>query len=309
MKKIIILLFLLIVVSCSKEYESQKSFENTMSLFQSGDQNQIIKILNNNSFDESLFEIAPFYLEYFKMIKYEIIDIKEKKDASTIKFSVEVPDLSEYTTDPKIKTVMNIIENPECKKEKIAFRVINGAYLEILKRNDLKYVKKEFTLNMEKRDNKWTIDKNSPDIEQLTSFLKGGLDKTYNEIIKTKSFKKGERGVTSCTAQTVTEISIIENPNYTLDDGNILLMVKFIKESVTSEAISTPTPEQYQIETKNGKLIKPSMGTSYDKYSYEKLPVGKKMEQILTYEIPKDQASKFIIVIAGIKIASYDLEL
>ena len=48
MKKIIILLFLLILMSCSKESGSQKSFENLMSTFQSGNEDQIIKISERN---------------------------------------------------------------------------------------------------------------------------------------------------------------------------------------------------------------------------------------------------------------------
>ena len=68
-------------MSCSKESGSQKSFENLMSTFQSGNEDQIIKIsernFSDNPFNQYLFEDAPFYLKSFKKIKYKIIEVKE----------------------------------------------------------------------------------------------------------------------------------------------------------------------------------------------------------------------------------------
>ena len=209
MKKIVISLFLLILMSCSKGPESQKAFENIMSAFQSGDPKQITKIsnedLSNNPFDESFFEQAPFYLEHFKKIKYKIIEVKEEKDTSTIKFSIEAPDLFEYAPEVFQKLLGLAFSG---SSEEMITKAMNSDYSEILKKSDLKYINKELTLNMIKKDGKWIIDKNSPDIEKFASILIGGLDKvnndgsasTENEKVETKFFKKGERGVISKTA-------------------------------------------------------------------------------------------------------------
>ena len=319
MKKIIISLFLLILMSCSKGPESQKAFENIMSAFQSGDPKQITKIsnedLSNNPFDESFFEQAPFYLEHFKKIKYKIIEVKEEKDTSTIKFSIEAPDLFEYAPEVFQKLLGLAFSG---SSEEMIYKSMNSDYSEILKKSDLKYINKELTLNMIKKDGKWIIDKNSPDIEKFASILIGGLDKvnndgsasTENEKVETKFFKKGERGVISKTAQTVTDVTIIEKPDFhKLNDGNELLVIKLTKENISDDVVTAVSPEQYQIETKDGMLIKPTFGTGHDKYNYDDLPVGNKIEQILSFEVPKGQASKLLIIVDGQKIVNYDLGL
>ncbi|MDR2879814.1 MAG: hypothetical protein LBV03_07875 [Fusobacteriales bacterium] len=182
MKKIVILLFLLILTGCSKGPESQKAFENIMSTFQSGNQKQIVKIsnedLSNNPFEESFFEQSPFYLEHFKKIKYKIIEVKEEKDTSIIKFSIEAPDLFEYA--PEVFQALLGLAFSGASEEMIA-KTVNADYLEILKKSDLKYVKKELTLNMVKKDEKWIIDENSPDINEFTAILIGESDQMNDD--------------------------------------------------------------------------------------------------------------------------------
>ena len=56
-------------------------------------------------------------------------------------------------------------------------------------------------------------------------------------------------------------------------------------------------------------LIKPTFGTGHDKYNYDDLPVGNNIEQILSFEVPKGQASKLLIIVDGQKIVNYDLGL
>ena len=48
MKKIIILLFLLILMSCSKTPESQKAFESIMAALQSGNSEHVTKVSNED---------------------------------------------------------------------------------------------------------------------------------------------------------------------------------------------------------------------------------------------------------------------
>ena len=173
MKKIIILLFLLILMSCSKESGSQKSFENLMSTFQSGNEDQIIKIsernFSDNPFNQYFFEEAPFYLQSFKKIKYKIIEVKEENNTSTIKFSIEAPNLFEYAPEVFQKVLAASYAGTT---QEMATKTMNNEYLEILKKNNLKYVKKELILNMLKKDGKWIIDENSPDITEFTSIIK-----------------------------------------------------------------------------------------------------------------------------------------
>ena len=175
MKKIIISLFLLILMSCSKVPESQKTFENIMLAFQSGDPKQITKIsnedLSSKPFDESFFEQAPFYLEHFKKIKYKIIEVKEDKNTATIKFLIEAPNLSEYSIEPYLKLSTSQLTFSGYNKKEILFQATNAAYSSILARNDLKYIKKELSLNIVKKRGKWVIDENSPDFIEFVAVL------------------------------------------------------------------------------------------------------------------------------------------
>ena len=175
MKKIIILLFLLILMSCSKESGSQKSFENLMSTFQSGNEEQIIKIsernFSDNPFNQYFFEEAPFYLQSFKKIKYKIIEVKEDKNTATIKFLIEAPNLSEYSIEPYLKLSTSQLTFSGYNKKEILFQATNAAYSSILARNDLKYIKKELSLNIVKKKGKWVIDENSPDFIEFVAVL------------------------------------------------------------------------------------------------------------------------------------------
>ena len=317
MKKIIISLFLLILMSCSKVPESQKTFENIMLAFQSGDPKQITKIsnedLSSKPFDESFFEQAPFYLEHFKKIKYKIIEVKEEKDTSTIKFSIEAPDLFEYAPEVFQKLLGLAFSG---SSEEMIYKSMNSDYSEILKKSDLKYTNKELTLNMVKKDGKWTIDKNSPHIEQFASILIGGLDKVNNdgsasnEKVETKFFKKGERGIITLTAQTVVSAEIIEKPKYhDIKEGNEVLLIKLLKENISEQVVSGSSMEKYQIETKDGLLIKPTIIGELTDYNYDDLPVGNKIEQTLVYEVPKGQAKNLVFIDGGVKHVSFDLGL
>ena len=317
MKKIIISLFLLILMSCSKGPESQKAFENIMSSYQSGDPKQIIKISKENFpngvFEESFFDQTPFYLDHFKKIKYKIIEVKEEKDTSIIKFTIEAPDLFEYAPEVFQKLLGLAFSG---SSEEMISKAMNSDYSEILKKSDLKYVNKELTLNMVKKDGKWTIDKNSPDIEQFASILIGGLDKvnndgsTSNEKVETKFFKKGERGVITLTAQTVVSVEIIEKPKFhDIKEGNEVLLIKLLKENISEQVVSGSSMEKYQIETKDGLLIKPTIIGELTDYNYDDLPVGNKIEQTIVYEVPKGQAKNLVFIDGGVKHVSFDLGL
>ena len=169
MKKIfVLLLFLLSIMSCDKKPESQKTFENFMLALQTGD---IKKMTLNNQFDESFFKEFPIYLEQFKMIKYEILEVKEKRNTSTIKILIEAPDLIEYFPEVVMKIRISKITSREAGR-----KFFDNYFLEILKKDDLKYKKNEITLNMIKRHGKWEIDQNSPDFTKFILSITGGLN-------------------------------------------------------------------------------------------------------------------------------------
>ena len=56
-------------------------------------------------------------------------------------------------------------------KKEILFQATNAAYSSILARNDLKYIKKELSLNIVKKRGKWVIDENSPDFIEFVAVL------------------------------------------------------------------------------------------------------------------------------------------
>lgn len=319
MKKIVTLLFLLILIGCSKTPESQKTFESIMNTLQSGNSNEIVKnsneVFTNNPFEESFFEQAPFYLEHFKKIKYKIIEVKEEKETSTIKVSIEAPDLFDYAPDIFQKLISLSFSGAS---EEMINKTLSNDFLEILKNKELKYTNKELTLNMIKKDGKWVFDNENPDFIKFGSILFGGLDKmgengnsnNENEKVETKFFKKGERGVLTLTAQTVSSVEIIQKAKYhTIKEGNELLLIKLIKENISDKIVPGVDKDEYQIETKDGTLIKPATIGEFTGYNYDDLPVGNKVEQILVYELPIGQAKNLVIIDEGIKYASYDLGL
>ena len=169
MKKIFILLLcLLSIMSCSKKPGSQKTFENFMLALQTGD---IKKMTLNNQFDESFFKEFPIYLEQFKMIKYEILEVKERKNTATIKILIEAPNLIEYFPEVVMKLRISKITSRETGR-----KYFDNYFLEILKRDDLEYKKNEVTLNMVKRHGKWGIDQNNPDFTKFILSITGGMN-------------------------------------------------------------------------------------------------------------------------------------
>ncbi|ACZ09386.1 Uncharacterised protein [Sebaldella termitidis] len=317
MKKIIILLFLLILMSCSKTPESQKAFESIMAALQSGNSEHVTKVsnedLSSGTFKASYLEQLPFYLEHFKKIKYKIIEVKEENNTSTIKFSIEAPNLFEYAPEVFQKVLAASYAGTT---QEMATKTMNNEYLEILKKNNLKYVKKELILNMLKKDGKWIIDENSPDITEFTSIIIGRLDKlnngepANNEKVETKYFKKGERGVLTLSAQTVLSVEFYENAKYEkLREGYEFVVIKLLKENITQDIIPGTPRGEYQIETKDNILIKPIYIYDFGEYNQEAIPSGNKIEQTLVYMVPKGQSKNLVIVDEGIKYASFDLGL
>lgn len=325
MKKIVALLFLLILIGCGKTPGSQKTFESIMNTFQSGNSNEIIKktneVFQDNPFDEYFFEQAPFYAESLKKIKYKVIEVKEEKEISTIKFSIEAPDLFNYAPDI-FQRLFGLAFSGS--SEEMLSETLSNDFSEILKKKDLKYTSKELILTMIKKDGKWIFDDEIPDFSMFTSILFGGLDKmgengNFNndddedeEVVETKFFKKGEKGVLTLTAQTLTDVKIKEPHGYyssQMKDGHELIVITLLKENISDQLVNMTLPDEYQIETEDGLLIKPTIGSGYDNYNYDNIPAGNKIEQILVYQVPKGQAKNLILINKGVKFAVFDLGL
>ena len=169
---------------------------------------------------------------------------------------------------------------------------------------------------MLKKDGKWIIDENSPDITEFTSIIIGRLDKlnngepANNEKVETKYFKKGERGVLTLSAQTVLSVEFYENAKYEkLREGYEFVVIKLLKENITQDIIPGTPRGEYQIETKDNILIKPIYIYDFGEYNQEAIPSGNKIEQTLVYMVPKGQSKNLVIVDEGIKYASFDLGL
>ncbi len=320
MKKIFLFVILLLVTSCGGAPESQKTFESVMKSLQSGDYKEIVKTMKDDiGFEnaENSFSTMSFYSEHFKKVKYKIIETKEEKEKSTIKISIEAPNLFNYL--PNIfRELMGLAFSGA--SEEVMAETINNSFLDVLKTKDLKYIKKELTVIMIKKDNKWVFDRENPDNKEFFSILIGGMDKANNtdnqaeteneaETVETKFFKKGERGVITLTAQTLLSVDIARSSYHEVKEGNELIVIKLMKENISQEVVPGSDFNQYQIETKDGQLIKPTIIGDFSNYSYDDLPVGNKVEQTLAYEVPKGSAKNLLIIDNGVKYASYDLGL
>ena len=106
-----------------------------------------------------------------ELCKTDYQKVKEDKNTATIKFLIEAPNLSEYSIEPYLKLSTSQLTFSGYNKKEILFQATNAAYSSILARNDLKYIKKELSLNIVKKRGKWVIDENSPDFIEFVAVL------------------------------------------------------------------------------------------------------------------------------------------
>ena len=137
--------------------------------------------------------------------------------------------------------------------------------------------------------------------------------KDINEVKDRKAgvkfFKKGERGVISSTAQTLKEVKKIEkSQDPEIKDGNEIIVIKIKRESIVQGIIAGINKEQYQLETKDRKLISPIKDNKYGPFNTGYLYPNKSVEQTIAYEVPMGQSKNIVIIEDGKKIVSFDLE-
>ena len=309
MKKVILVIVLFLLIGCNKIPESQEAIESIMTTVKSGD---VSKISELGIFSDENIKNKNFYVEDFKMINYEVLETTKENEKSIIKLSVKAPDLYYYT--PEIYEKLLSLSSLGSTDEEIQ-EFLNKNFLEILKKQDLRYAEEEFNITLIKQEGKWILDKENSENKKFISVLLGGLEKMkdINEVKDRKAgvkfFKKGERGVISSTAQTLKEVKKIEkSQDPEIKDGNEIIVIKIKRESIVQGIIAGINKEQYQLETKDRKLISPIKDNKYGPFNTGYLYPNKSVEQTIAYEVPMGQSKNIVIIEDGKKIVSFDLE-
>ena len=164
MKKVILVIVLFLLIGCNKIPESQEAIESIMTTVKSGD---VSKISELGIFSDENIKNKNFYVEDFKMINYEVLETTEENEKSIIKLSVKAPDLYYYT--PEIYEKLLSLSSLGSTDEEIQ-EFLNKNFLEILKKQDLRYAEEEFNITLIKQEGKWILDKeNSENKKRLSS--------------------------------------------------------------------------------------------------------------------------------------------
>lgn len=154
---IIFLLFPLIIWGTS---EAQKSLENTLKEFQAGE------IIESTDVDSSI--IAPI----FKKMTYKINTIKEKENEADIELTIKAVDLNIYMKE--YANIIQLLTLDGATEEEIQENAIKF-FMELIDRSDLKYIKTDIVIRMERNDDEWFIVNNDEIIDAIT----GNLSKTF----------------------------------------------------------------------------------------------------------------------------------
>ena len=320
MKKILLILTtLLLIVSCGTP-QAQKDLESVLKALQTGDTKKI-KELNPNSEMSENDETVKIFLSGYKKMSYKIKKTKVEGDKAIVNLDIKAPDLSSYFPEFMQQGMALAFSNfgkSEEEMKKLGEEFTTKYFEEKLKSKDLKFNEKNIDVVLKKNGKNWQVDGQDEKNKELFEIITFGFSKlaenangASEQKQPTKYFKKGERGVIENTAQTVTDVKVVEKGEYSQPkEGNEYIVVKLTKENILKNIVPGAISEHYQIETKDKKLIKPDVSVvEFGEFNFDDIPVGNKIDQTIVFEVPKGQAGTFNIIENGHKLAVYDIGL
>ena len=320
MKKILLVLTMMLFVFSCGTPQAQKDLESVLKALQTEDAKKI-KELNPNSEMTTNDETLKIFLNGYKKMSYKIKKTKVEGDKAIVNLDIKAPDLSSYFPDFVQQAMALAFANfgkSEEEIKKLGEEFSTKYFEEKLKSKDLKFNERNVDVVLKKNGKNWQVDgqdeKNKEFFEVLTfgfSKLVGNTNGTSEQKQPTKYFKKGEKGVIKNTAQTVTDVKVVEKGEYSQPkEGNEYIVVKLTKENISKNIVPGAISEHYQIETKDKKLIKPDVSVvEFGEFNFDDIPVGNKIDQTIVFEVPKGQAGTFNIIENGHKLAVYDIGL
>ncbi|MDU1911325.1 hypothetical protein [Fusobacterium sp.] len=149
MTKLFLIIFLLVSLSIYGASEAQRFLESTLKEFQTG------KMIESTDVETNV--IAPV----FKKMTYKIKNITENKNTTEILLSIKAVDVGKYIEEYQSST------SDEITDEQIEEKATKF-FIELEKRNDLKYIETDIIVTLEKSDGEWFIVNNDEIIDVLT---------------------------------------------------------------------------------------------------------------------------------------------
>lgn len=320
MKKILLVLAMMLFVFSCGTPQAQKDLESVLKALQTGDAKKI-KELNPNSEMSANDETVKIFLSGYKKMSYKIKKTKVEGDKAIVNLDIKAPDLSSYFPEFMQQGMALAFSNfgkSEEEMKKLGEEFTTKYFEEKLKSKDLKFNEKNIDVVLKKNGKNWQVDGQDEKNKELFEIITFGFSKlaenmngTSEQKQPTKYFKKGERGVVNLTAQTVTDVKVVEKGEYSQPkEGNEYVVVKLTKENISNNIVQGGGLDYYQIETKDKKLIKPEVGVvEFGEFNFDDIPVGNKVDQTIVFEVPKGQAGTFNIIENGHKLAVYDIGL
>ena len=320
MKKILLALAMMLFVFSCGTPQAQKDLESVLKALQTGDAKKI-KELNPNSEMSANDETVKIFLSGYKKMSYKIKKTKAEGDKAIVNLDIKAPDLSSYFPEFMQQGMALVFSNfgkSEEEMKKLGEEFTTKYFEEKLKSKDLKFNEKNIDVVLKKNGKNWQVDGQDEKNKELFEIITFGFSKlaenmngTSEQKQPTKYFKKGERGVVNLTAQTVTDVKVVEKGEYSQPkEGNEYVVVKLTKENISNNIVQGGGLDYYQIETKDKKLIKPEAGVvEFGEFNFDDIPVGNKIDQTIVFEVPKGQVGTFNIIENGHKLAVYDIGL
>ena len=325
MKKVlfIIMVSLFLVVGCGGIPEAQKKLETALKALQSGDLSKM-KEINPKSEDitKDSNEMTNVLLNAYKKLNYKVKSSKVEGDITTINMDLKAPDLSSYLPEYMQQGMALTLVNSSKEESEVAInKFVKEFFEQKLKSKDLKYFEKNVDVIFKKDGKEWKLDIDNPKNKDFiygitlgfSAFLEnlnGNNGTSNNEKIETKYFNKGERGVIIKSAQTVTDVKVVESGEFSKPkEGNEFIVIKLIRENISKDILPGASLDDYKLETKDKMLIDPVIATEFGNFNYDDLPAGNKVEETIVFEVPKGQAETLNIIERGQKVAVYKLGL
>ena len=325
MKKVlfIIMVSLFLVVGCGGIPEAQKKLETALKALQSGDLSKM-KEINPKSEDitKDSNEMTNVLLNAYKKLNYKVKSSKVEGDITTINMDLKAPDLSSYLPEYMQQGMAFTLVNSSKEESEVAInKFVKEFFEQKLKSKDLKYFEKNVDVIFKKDGKEWKLDIDNPKNKDFiygitlgfSAFLEnlnGNNGTSNNEKIETKYFNKGERGVIIKSAQTVTDVKVVESGEFSKPkEGNEFIVIKLIRENISKDILPGASLDDYKLETKDKMLIDPVIATEFGNFNYDDLPAGNKVEETIVFEVPKGQAETLNIIERGQKVAVYKLGL
>ena len=320
MKKILLVLTMMLFVFSCGTPQAQKDLESVLKALQTGDAKKI-KELNPNSEMSANDETVKIFLSGYKKMSYKIKKTKVEGDKAIVDLDIKAPDLSSYFPEFMQQGMALAFSNfgkSEEEMKRLGEEFATKYFEEKLKAKDLKFNEKNINVILRKNGKNWQVDGQDEKNKELFEIITFGFSKlaenangTSEQKQPTKYFKKGERGVVNLTAQTVTDVKVVEKGEYSQPkEGNEYVVVKLTKENISNNIVQGGGLDYYQIETKDKKLIKPEADVvEFGEFNFDDIPVGNKIDQTIVFEVPKGQAGTFNIIENGHKLAVYDIGL